>query len=189
MSDIKSLHKTARTLILNLRDGLEQLERSENAPHYGVATGLSRQLQQKKVEQVSEETDSLRVALDKHTGRQNRKQVEEQQRQELLHRSSGATDYAAQRDADSQGMSYVNNSKRTLEEAFQTGTAVLTNMSGQRERLKAAKTKALDVINSLGLSDSLLRVIERRQKMDKWTTYGGMVVVIVFLILLWRWLK
>lgn len=30
MSDIKSLHKTARTLILNLRDGLEQLERSEN---------------------------------------------------------------------------------------------------------------------------------------------------------------
>ena len=30
MSDIKSLHKTARTLILNLREGLEQLERSEN---------------------------------------------------------------------------------------------------------------------------------------------------------------
>ena len=41
--------------------------------------------------------------------------------------------------------------------------------------LKAAKTKALDVINSLGLSDSLLRVIERRQKMDKYITYGGMV--------------
>jgi len=68
--------------------------------------------------------------------------VEEQQRQELLHRSSGATDYAAQRDADSQGMSYVNNSKRTLEEAFQTGTAVLTNMSGQRERLKVCSVAA-----------------------------------------------
>ena len=131
----------------------------------------------RKVEQVSEETDALRVALDKHTGRQNRwvtahqkpsgvhllgvvqakanlkclrtsmwhmnnpcascrKQVEEQQRQELLHRSNGAIDYAAQRDADSQGMSYVNISRRTLEEAFQTGTAVLQNMSGQRERLK-----------------------------------------------------
>ena len=106
-----------------------------------------------------------------------------------------------QRDADSQGMSYVDNSKRVLEEAFQTGTAALQNMSGQRERLKvlrhcyrcallivsmfiqcmllqAAKTKALDVINSLGLSDSLLRVIERRQKMDKYITYGGMVRVI-----------
>ena len=40
---------------------------------------------------------------------------------------------------------------------------------------QAAKTKALDVINSLGLSDSLLRVIERRQRMDKYITYGGMV--------------
>jgi len=68
--------------------------------------------------------------------------VEEQQRQELLHRSSGATDYAARRDADSQGMSYVNNSKRTLEEAFQTGTAVLQNMSGQRERLKVCSVAA-----------------------------------------------
>lgn len=221
MSDIKTLHKTARTLILSLRDGLEQLERSENVPHYGAATGLSRQLQQKlsdlqkissqmesiwrmqvvkestakrdiwkrKVEQVSEETDALRAALDKHTGRQHRKQVEEQQRQELLQRSHGAVDYMSQRDADSQSMSYLDNSKRVVEEALQTGTAVLQNMSGQRERLKAAKTKALDVINSLGLSDSLLRVIERRQRMDKLITYGGMVVVVVFLILLWRWLK
>ena len=65
-----------------------------------------------------------------------RKQVEEQQRQQLLSGSRSATDYAMQRDADSQGMSYVDNSKRVLEEAFQTGTAVLQNMSGQRERLK-----------------------------------------------------
>lgn len=65
-----------------------------------------------------------------------RKQVEEQQRQELLSGSRSAAEYAMQSDADAQGMSYVDNSKRVLEEAFQTGTAVLTNMSGQRERLK-----------------------------------------------------
>lgn len=62
--------------------------------------------------------------------------MEDQQRQELLSGSRSAADYAMQRDADSQGMSYVDNSKRVLEEAFQTGTAVLQNMSGQRERLK-----------------------------------------------------
>ena len=86
MSDIKTLHKTARTLILNLRDGLEQLERSENvsddyaslqcswrnrrfsvniwtiqAPHYGVATGLSRQLQQKlsDLQKISSQMESI----------------------------------------------------------------------------------------------------------------------------------
>ena len=41
--------------------------------------------------------------------------------------------------------------------------------------LQAAHRKALDVLNSLGLSDSLLRVIDRRQRLDKWITYGGMV--------------
>jgi Golgi SNAP receptor complex protein 2 len=40
-------------------------------------------------------------------------------------------------DDDVQAMGYVQNSKRVLEEAFQTGTAILTNMAGQRERLKA----------------------------------------------------
>ena len=65
-----------------------------------------------------------------------RKQVEEQQRQELLQRSHGAVDYMSKRDADSQSMSYLDNSRRVVEEAFQTGTAVLQNMSGQRERLK-----------------------------------------------------
>ena len=62
--------------------------------------------------------------------------MEEQQRQELLQRSHGAVDYMSQRGADAQSMSYIDNSKRVVEEAFQTGTAVLQNMSGQRERLK-----------------------------------------------------
>ena len=33
----------------------------------------------------------------------------------------------------------------------------------------------LDVLNTVGLSDSLLRVIDRRHKLDRWLTYGGMV--------------
>lgn len=41
--------------------------------------------------------------------------------------------------------------------------------------MQAAHRKALDILNSLGLSDSLLRVIDRRQRLDKWITYGGMV--------------
>lgn len=33
----------------------------------------------------------------------------------------------------------------------------------------------LDVINSVGLGESVLKLIERRQRMDIWVTYGGMV--------------
>ena len=50
---------------------------------------------------------------------------------------------------------------------------------------QSAKRKALDVLHGLGLSDSLLRAIERRQKLDAWLAYGGMAVVGG--VLLWAW--
>lgn len=72
-----------------------------------------------------------------------------------------------------------------LEETLATGAAALVEMSGQRERLKAARTKALDVLHGLGLSDSVLRVIERRQKTDALLAYGGMGVVTLVLVVCW----
>ena len=66
----------------------------------------------------------------------SRKQVEADQRQELLERRGGAADYVSAQRADAQGMSYISNSKQVIEEAYETGTAVLQSMSGQRERLK-----------------------------------------------------
>jgi len=84
-------------------------------------------------------------------------------------------------------MQSVNSSKRVLAEALATGSAVLERMGATRERLKGAQRKALDVINSLGLSDSVLRVIERRQFRDQVIVYGGIALVtIVVLYLLWR---
>ena len=54
--------------------------------------------------------------------------------------------------------------------------------------LQSAQRKALDVLNSLGLSDSLLRIIDRRQRMDKWLTYGGMIFICLLMggLLWWR---
>ena len=54
---------------------------------------------------------------------------------------------------------------------------------------QSAKRKALDVLHGLGLSDSLLRVIERRQKLDAWLAYGGMIVVSGVLLGAWWFLK
>ena len=41
--------------------------------------------------------------------------------------------------------------------------------------MQSAHKKMLDTLNSVGLSDSLLRVIDRRQTFDKLLVYGGMV--------------
>lgn len=43
------------------------------------------------------------------------------------------------------------------------------------------RTKLLDIANRLGLSSSLLRVIERRDTVDFWIVIGGMIFTLVFL--------
>ncbi|KAK9801396.1 hypothetical protein WJX73_006105 [Symbiochloris irregularis] len=223
MTDLSTLNKTARSLILALREGLEKLEKGdESVPLYGQATGLSKGLQQKladlqrtradmdsiwrmqtlssavskqdiwkrKVEQVSEETDALDLAFNRHLTRQRRRHAEEQDRQQLLDgRTVDGPTWRLQQDTEAASQSSIQNSKKTLEEMFQTGAGILTDMGAQRERLKAAHRKALDILNSLGLSDSLLRVIDRRQRMDKWMTYGGMVLTLCLVAFLWWWLK
>lgn len=54
---------------------------------------------------------------------------------------------------------------------------------------QSAQRKMLDVLNSVGLSDRLLRLIDRRQRMDKWIVYGGMLLTVLLLGGLLWWLR
>lgn len=66
-----------------------------------------------------------------------------------------------------------------------TGRATLEELTSQRERLKGAHRKVLDILNSLGLSGSILRQIENREVFDRLLVFGGMAVVSLLLLLLW----
>ena len=74
-----------------------------------------------------------------------------------------------------------------LEQILGQGASILGNMGAQRERLKRAQKKALDMLNVLGLSESLLKIAERRQRVDKAIVYGGMVTTLL-VVLLFVWL-
>lgn len=143
----------------------------------------------RKVEQVGEEADVLRMSLDKFTARQHRRHIEENQRQELLQRRSEGGGMSMDLGAEVAARRSLATSKSIVEEAYQTGITMLSAMSGQRERLKSAQKKVLDVLNGLGLSDSVLRLAERRLALDKIIAYGGMLAfVLVFALLFW-WFK
>ncbi|PSC73478.1 Qb-SNARE Bos1 Membrin family [Micractinium conductrix] len=138
-----------------------------------------RDVWKRKVEQVAEETDALAAGLQRFTHRQQRRHAEERQRQELLERRHGGGGPLGGglggMEAEVKAARHVTNSKRVLEEAYETGVDIVGAMSGQRERLKATHRKVLDVLNTIGLSDSLLRLVERRHRLDKLLVYGGML--------------
>jgi Golgi SNAP receptor complex protein 2 len=147
-----------------------------------------RELWRRKVEQVAEEVEALKAGLEKHQNRQRHRQIEAQERAELFRRTRGDGAQVLQvYDEEAQSMQSVHNSSRMLDDAFATGTAVLAQFAIQRDRLKQAQRKAYDVLNTVGLGNSVMRVIERRQLMDKWVAYVGMLVTIIIVIVFWRW--
>ncbi|KAJ4850438.1 Membrin-11 [Turnera subulata] len=147
-----------------------------------------RDLWRRKVEQVSEEAGSLKESLDRYLTRNQRRMKEAQERAELLGRANGDSAHVLRIfDEEAQAMQSVHNSKRMLEESLSTGAAILSKYSEQRERLKRAQRKALDVLNTVGLSNSILRIIERRNRVDRWIKYVGMIVTVIVLFFLVKW--
>lgn len=153
-----------------------------------VAAKSQRDLWKRKVEQVAEEAASLKESLDKYFQRNQRRKQEAQERAELLGRANGESSHILRIfDEEAQAMTSARNSSRMLEEATATGVAILSKYSEQRDRLKRAQRKALDVLNTLGLSNSVLRLIERRNRVDQSIKYAGMALTIFVVFAFWWW--
>ena len=65
----------------------------------------------------------------------------------------------------------------------------LTELTSQREMLKGTQRKVLDMLTTLGVSSSTIRIIERRNVVDKMIVYGGMLITALLLYLVHRWIK
>ncbi|XP_074271046.1 membrin-11-like [Silene latifolia] len=153
-----------------------------------VAVKSQRDLWKRKVEQIAEEADSLKESLEKYFTRNQRRMQEAKERSELLGRANGESSHVMRIfDDETQALQAARNSSRMLEEAYSTGVAILSKFSEQRESMKSAHRKLLDVLNTMGLSNSVLRLIERRNRVDTWIKYTGMVLTFIVLIMMWKW--
>ncbi|KAF9670278.1 hypothetical protein SADUNF_Sadunf13G0051900 [Salix dunnii] len=166
--------------VLSLCSDMDRLWRS-------VQAKPQRDLWRRKVELVAEEAGSLKESLDRYFARNQRRMKEAQERAELLGRANGDSSHVLRIfDEEAQAMQSVHNSKRMLADSLSTGAAILSKYSEQRERLKRAQRKALDVLNTVGLSNAVLRLIERRNRFDRWIKYFGMLITLVVLYFLMR---
>ncbi|KAI3879119.1 hypothetical protein MKX03_010623 [Papaver bracteatum] len=153
-----------------------------------IASKTERDLWKRKVEQIAEEADSSKDSLDKHFLRNQKRMTEAKERAELLERANGDSSHVMRIfDDDSRAMQSARNSSLMLEDAYSTGVAILSKYAEQRDRLKRAQRKALDILNTVGLSNSVLKLVERRHRVDKWIAYTGMIVTVIIVYLFWKW--
>ncbi|XP_038689317.1 membrin-11-like isoform X1 [Tripterygium wilfordii] len=215
---LSDVYQSAKRQLLKARDGIEKLERTTSnggldSPEMlfavkidisqilslctdmdrlwrSIAAKPQRDLWKRKVEQVAEEVESLKYSLDRYVSRNQKRIREAQERAELFGRANGDSAHVLKIfDEEAQAMQSVRNSSRMLEESLWTGSAILSKYAEQRERLKSAQRKALDVLNTVGLSNSVLRLIERRNRVDRWIKYVGMFITVIVLILFVKWTR
>ena len=73
-----------------------------------------------------------------------------------------------------------------LDELQQAGEGIITSLRQQRGLLKGVHRKALDMTSTLGMSNTLMRMIERRTTGDKILVFGGLGILFLLLgLVIW----
>jgi Golgi SNAP receptor complex protein 2 len=76
----------------------------------------------------------------------------------------------------------LNGIHRSLDDIWETGTAVLDGLRTQKSVFKKAHRRLLDVTSMLSLSNSVMRMIERRSTQDKYLFYGLAIITCIFIL-------
>nr|CAG4644396.1 EOG090X0GIP [Lepidurus arcticus] len=137
-----------------------------------------------RLDQLQQDYHMVKVALQNIQRRRFQKEQEEKERDLLLNSTFQPNqrdttlliDYALKENSSLQ------NSHRGLDDMLHMGQSVLENMRSQRFTLKGAHKRFLDMTNTLGMSNTVMRLIERRGTQDKYIMYGGFFFVFLLII-------
>ena len=146
--------------------------------------GARKEMWRSRVRQMADECLSLRASFTRSQQAQARRQREEDVRRELL---SGARrrETANGIDALSRESDSLQHSHRMLDDFTAMGQSALDGLQRQRANLKSVHRRVLDVGNSVGLSSSLLRLIERTETFNACIVALGVVVTCSVVGLVW----
>lgn len=74
-----------------------------------------------------------------------------------------------------------------MDEVNAAADSVMGALHNQRAVIKSAHKRVLDIAASLGVSNSLIKIIERRTVGDRIIVYGGSAVILLLLVIVWRY--
>ncbi|XP_037036602.1 probable Golgi SNAP receptor complex member 2 [Bradysia coprophila] len=136
-----------------------------------------------RVDQLKYDIRHLQSALQNWQQKKQKRETEIQDREQLLNRRfTSNADTTIDLDYSLQQHNSMNNAHRGIDEMLMTGQNVLGSLHSQRDTLKGAHKRILDIGNTLGLSNHTMKLIERRIHEDKYVLLGGMAVTTVIIV-------
>lgn len=145
-----------------------------------------RQNAKMRVDQLKYDSRHLTAALNSWRNQILRRQQEEEEREALLSRKFTPNDHVdIMIDNNLQHNNSLNTAVHGVDDLISHGSGILENLRSQRMTLKGAHKRLIDIGNTLGLSNTTMRLIEQRARQDGFVLIGGMIftcliIVIVF---------
>uniref|UniRef100_A0AAZ3QGU4 Golgi SNAP receptor complex member 2 n=1 Tax=Oncorhynchus tshawytscha TaxID=74940 RepID=A0AAZ3QGU4_ONCTS len=143
-----------------------------------------------RVDQLKYDVQHLQTALRNFQHRRYSRETQDREREELMSRTftTNDADTSIPIDETLQLNSNLNNAHRGMDDLLGSGSSILTGLRDQRDTLKGTHKKMLDVANMLGLSNTVMRLIEKRATQDKFVMIGGMLLTCVVMFLVVKYL-
>nr|CAG4638124.1 EOG090X0GIP [Chydorus sphaericus] len=206
------LYHQSQKLVLEIRDYLPQIERNVGRDAAAIEQTILGKLEEitsniqrldilvnkelpvrrrearLKVDQLKQDRLMLQNAIYALQQKRLQKEQEAAAREELLSQTfqPNNRETTLNMDHSLQHHTALNGIHRSLDDIWETGNAVLDGLRSQRSVLKKAHRRLLDVTSMLSLSNSVMRLIERRSTQDKFIFYGlAILTCLVILTSFW----
>ncbi|XP_056404690.1 Golgi SNAP receptor complex member 2 isoform X1 [Hyla sarda] len=186
--DKQSVHLVENEIQARIDQIFSNLERLEILSSKEPPT--KRQNAKLRVDQLKYDVQHLQTALRNFQHRRYAREQQEKEREELMTRSYTTNDSETSIHIDEtlQFNSSIRNAHQGIDDLLGSGTSILDGLRDQRKTLKGTQKKILDVANMLGLSNTVMRLIEKRAFQDKAIMISGMVVTCVVMFLVFKYL-
>ncbi|XP_050358547.1 probable Golgi SNAP receptor complex member 2 [Nymphalis io] len=136
-----------------------------------------------RVDQLKYDNKHIQASLINAQNKRRRREQEKAEREELVSRRFGHDHTAITVDYLAQEQNSLQHSHRNVDEMLHTGSNILETLRYNRETLKGAHRRLIDLANTLGLSNATISLIERRVSQDKYVLFGGMFVTLAVIVL------
>lgn len=192
-SSVEEFNK-AITIEVDIEDRLKSLD--SNCERLAIMVSKlppNRRSQSKiRVDQIRYDSKHLSAALRNMKQRRHAREMEEKQRADLLTRryapNASSGDTSIPMDYFNQESGQLNSIDRNVDDLISVGTNALLNIRNQKGMLAGAHRKILEITNTLGMSNTVMRLIEKRAYRDKFILFGGMILFCIFMLLMWKFI-
>lgn len=143
--------------------------------------------QRRTAQQLLAELSLVDTSLQRAKREAMRRQTHRSEFEQLLEtaRNNGGRDDVSalqQLEKERQSLHYTRTRVRAM---LDESSSVMKALQDQGERLEGTGSKVADVLESLGVANSTILQILRRNKADAWLVYGGMALTMFLLYCIW----